>query len=371
MIKLQISNLRKAHGLTQQKLADLLNVSFQTISKWENGITLPDITVLPELSRIFGVSTDELLGLKPLKNEYVPAKTSDAAYWDSRLSYLQRTRNEFWNVDYLQFLVEKVWRIHQPVNILDCGCGCGTLGQLLLPILPPGSSYTGVDFSDELIQAGIKFYKDEGLNGCFVKADLNTWEASFKYDLVISQALLRHVNNGKELLEKMIRFTAPGGLTVSIETNREFEADGLYIDGLDYAGLCRHSALERLWETELKIQGRDYSIAMKIPFFMKEMGLENIGSRMNDKITGLFPDLNNYEQSLKDTIMRSHWCDEKNEEELEEMISYMMNHGADRAEAEDYCRRQNSIAKYIGQQKQNVSLAQFNGMIISYGWKTR
>ena len=246
MIRLQLSNLRKSHGLTQQNLADLLNVSFQTISKWENGITLPDITVLPKLARIFKVSTDELLGLKPLENEYVPIDSGKAAYWDSRLNYLRRTRNEFWNEDYFQFLVERVWHIRQPVRILDCGCGFGALGQQLLPILPKGSTYTGVDVSDELIRAGIQIYKEEGLNGNFVKADLNTYETKQKFDLVISQALLRHVNNGKALLEKMIGFTSPGGLTVSIETNRAFEADGLYIDGLDYAGLCRHPALDKL-----------------------------------------------------------------------------------------------------------------------------
>ena len=57
-----IKTLRKKRGITQEGLASALNVSSQAVSKWENGIGLPDITLLPALAGFFGVSTDELLG---------------------------------------------------------------------------------------------------------------------------------------------------------------------------------------------------------------------------------------------------------------------------------------------------------------------
>lgn len=50
---------------TQEKLADVLGVSHQVISKWENGIAAPDIVTLYSLSRIFNVSLDELCGITP------------------------------------------------------------------------------------------------------------------------------------------------------------------------------------------------------------------------------------------------------------------------------------------------------------------
>ncbi len=56
----RIKMLRKQHGITQEQLAGVLGVSFQAVSKWENGITLPDITLAPKIAAYFGVSLDEL-----------------------------------------------------------------------------------------------------------------------------------------------------------------------------------------------------------------------------------------------------------------------------------------------------------------------
>jgi len=56
-----ISRLRRKKGFTQQALGDKLGVSYKTISKWECGKGLPDISMLKEISLIFGITTDELL----------------------------------------------------------------------------------------------------------------------------------------------------------------------------------------------------------------------------------------------------------------------------------------------------------------------
>ena len=56
-----IAELRKQQGLTQQQLADKLNLSNKTISKWESGSGSPDISNLPILADALGVSVDELL----------------------------------------------------------------------------------------------------------------------------------------------------------------------------------------------------------------------------------------------------------------------------------------------------------------------
>lgn len=56
-----IAELRKEKGLTQQQLADMLNLSNKTISKWESGKGSPDISNLPMLADVLEVSVDELL----------------------------------------------------------------------------------------------------------------------------------------------------------------------------------------------------------------------------------------------------------------------------------------------------------------------
>ncbi|MCL2212514.1 MAG: helix-turn-helix domain-containing protein [Oscillospiraceae bacterium] len=60
----KIKELRKKQDVTQEKLADYLNLSYQAVSKWENGLAYPDITLVPALANFFGVSADELLGLR-------------------------------------------------------------------------------------------------------------------------------------------------------------------------------------------------------------------------------------------------------------------------------------------------------------------
>ncbi len=60
----KISELRKAKNMTQLELADKMNVSFQAVSNWERGNSMPDISKLPELAEIFGTSIDVILGAK-------------------------------------------------------------------------------------------------------------------------------------------------------------------------------------------------------------------------------------------------------------------------------------------------------------------
>ena len=60
-----IQALRKKKHLTQEELAEVFGVTSQSISKWELGLSCPDISVLPEIADYFEVSIDELLGYKP------------------------------------------------------------------------------------------------------------------------------------------------------------------------------------------------------------------------------------------------------------------------------------------------------------------
>ncbi|MBQ4626403.1 MAG: helix-turn-helix transcriptional regulator [Clostridia bacterium] len=60
-----ISEKRKSKGMTQEELAAKLGVSPQAVSKWENNLSCPDIALLPEIARLFGISVDELLGVAP------------------------------------------------------------------------------------------------------------------------------------------------------------------------------------------------------------------------------------------------------------------------------------------------------------------
>ena len=58
-----IKRLRKNVDMTQEELAELLSISSQAVSRWETGSALPDISLIPAIVNLFGVTSDELLGI--------------------------------------------------------------------------------------------------------------------------------------------------------------------------------------------------------------------------------------------------------------------------------------------------------------------
>ncbi len=59
---MRIAHFRKAKGYTQEEFSQLLGVTAQAVSKWENDLSCPDIMLLPKIAQLFEISTDELLG---------------------------------------------------------------------------------------------------------------------------------------------------------------------------------------------------------------------------------------------------------------------------------------------------------------------
>ena len=85
MIKLgeKIKSLRKQKNISQEVLAGYLGVSYQAVSKWENGTTMPDVTMIPAIASFFGVSTDELFDF----NLYEIEKNIDAIVTETNKYY--------------------------------------------------------------------------------------------------------------------------------------------------------------------------------------------------------------------------------------------------------------------------------------------
>ena len=70
----RISKYRKAKGMTQEELAGKMGVSSQAVSKWENDASCPDISLLPQLCGVLGITADELLTGKTSEVKLVPAE---------------------------------------------------------------------------------------------------------------------------------------------------------------------------------------------------------------------------------------------------------------------------------------------------------
>jgi len=70
----RIAKFRKAKNLTQEELANQVGVSSQAVSKWENDASCPDISLLPQLCKVLGITTDELLTGKNDEVKLVPVE---------------------------------------------------------------------------------------------------------------------------------------------------------------------------------------------------------------------------------------------------------------------------------------------------------
>lgn len=368
-VKLKIAELRKAKGIGQQDLAEVLGVSFQSVSKWETGATMPDIALLPSLAEFFNVSVDELLGLKPLGQQaYIPRNSDDRDSWNGKTDKLYKNRKYFWNDDYLKFLVESVWKIQSPIDAIEFRCGDGFLGMKLLDILPEGSTYAGVDNEYFTGRAKMNF-NNAGLDASFIKSDLYSLETGKKYDMAICQAGLRHMNKPLEALKKMVASVKKGGLVACVDVNREFENDGLYIDGIDYDYLCTAFDFHKVWKKELECEGRDYAIGMRLPFYMQQLGLHDIDIRMNDKVMHVNPGMQDYEEKVEDFIEINGWDEPASMSSQENLIERFMSRGIDRHEAEAYFKMQSTIAGFFSNGENKKSFLKVQGLMIIFGRK--
>ena len=81
-----IRNFRKKNDLTQEALADRLGVTYQSISRWENGTTYPDLELIPAIAEVLAVTVDELLGMPQIEKE----KRSVEAFDELRRECMKR-----------------------------------------------------------------------------------------------------------------------------------------------------------------------------------------------------------------------------------------------------------------------------------------
>lgn len=99
MLKDNIKSLRKQKGLSQEELSIKLNVVRQTISKWEQGLSVPDAEMLVTISEVFNTPVSKLLGENILETEKdnLNAIASKLEIINNQLVQRKETRRKFWH----------------------------------------------------------------------------------------------------------------------------------------------------------------------------------------------------------------------------------------------------------------------------------
>ncbi|MCI9192683.1 MAG: helix-turn-helix transcriptional regulator [Acutalibacter muris] len=87
-----IHALRRARNLTQNQLGELLHISFQAVSKWERGETLPDVNLLPDLAEVLSTTVDNILngGERPMKTPEQYTRTATIAQMREGIDCFER-----------------------------------------------------------------------------------------------------------------------------------------------------------------------------------------------------------------------------------------------------------------------------------------
>ncbi len=213
-------------------------------------------------------------------------------YWDEKIEYLLRSRRLYHNDDYLEFLLTRVLRLTEPTDLIDFGCGAGYLGLKLLPYLPKGSRYTGIDRGEELIRTARDLFDRSPYHAEFILGDVESIELpEGGYDLAVCQALLLHLTEPKNVLSTMIRCTRPGGKVLCIEPHRNGFLANHLIHELDINNTRNPTILQKLWEEDRLRTGKDGNIGIRLPVYMRELGLNDVECRVSDRVNYLHPDL--------------------------------------------------------------------------------
>lgn len=286
--------------------------------------------------------------------------------WDEELQFLINIRKDWCNSDYVEFLIDKVWRITKPINIIDFGCGYGYLCDLLMPLLPSGSTYTGIDKSNELLTFAEKHLSSYSFDIELICADLNEYMPIKKYDLAISQAVLRHIPQPINILKKMKDFVVDDGWVICFEGDRPIEDAGFYSSDIDYREMSQSFLFQKKWSYEYNNGGRDYRTGIKIPQYMQQIGLKNIGVRMNDAVRFINPMDSEYESKFNAFAEYKGYCNvlNNNEDKI-----FRDSKGLTLLEHQEFNQNEKKLAETILKNKGKGFILQAPCILISYGKK--
>ena len=115
-----IKELRKRNNITQERLAEYIGVTYQTVSKWENGTSLPSISLLPSIANIFNISIDELYDIDKHTNDekisvYEAEYEALCSKGDNqgRVELMRRALEEYpRNYEFMNYLARSLYRCY-------------------------------------------------------------------------------------------------------------------------------------------------------------------------------------------------------------------------------------------------------------------
>ena len=196
-----ISRFRRRKGLTQEELASKVGVTYQAVSKWENGISAPDISLIPKIACILNISIDSLMG-------YTHNFSSDSYYEDE-----YKKDKYFWGIEPSKMCL-RILELMPPVKklkLLDIGCGEGKDAVFMAKC---GYNVTAFDISDSGIEKTKRLAELSRVNINAFTGDLFEIRLSENFDIIYSSGILHCIQPEMryEIISNYKAHTNHGGL---------------------------------------------------------------------------------------------------------------------------------------------------------------
>jgi len=196
-----IARLRRERGLTQEELAASLGITYQAVSKWETGQTMPDLALLPKLAGLLRVTTDRLLGYSEYEDEtpfYESAYRKDAYFWGVAPSDMCLR---------VLALMPPV----KPLTLLDIGCGEGKDAVFFARC---GYEVSAFDISEAGLDKLKRLAESARVHVRAIKANIWDYRLEQKYDVLYSSGVLHYIRPDLrgEIIENYRLHTAENGL---------------------------------------------------------------------------------------------------------------------------------------------------------------
>ena len=185
-----VSRYRKDLGLTQEALAAKLGITFQAVSKWETGQTMPDTILLPKLAQILNVSVDKLLGYSAFRE--------DISYYENDY----QREEYFWGVQPSNMCLKVLELLPpiRPVKILDIGCGEGKDAVFFARC---GYDVSAFDISEAGLDKTKRLAENANVHVRTFRANMWDYRLDEKYDVLFSSGALHFIK--PELRDEVIK----------------------------------------------------------------------------------------------------------------------------------------------------------------------
>ncbi len=178
-----IKKLRKEKGITQKELADILNISFQAISKWENAKAQPEISYLIKLCDVLYSDLNSLLGYKPTSE----ARDIHSVHYKTNDSHLKLNPSK---------LAVEVLNLKSGADISICDIACGN-GHNSIFFARNGYKVTSVDLLKDLVEKVTTIANTANISLNAYTCNILEYRSFSKFDILFCENFINYIPKPK------------------------------------------------------------------------------------------------------------------------------------------------------------------------------